>query len=111
MRLYIAGPMSGLPAFNYPAFHMAEAHLQALGYDTLNPARNPKQDSWEGYMRAAIAQIVQADGIAFLAGAGNSRGALIEMRLGRELDMPVKPLNEWPPINTWAEDWREEMGA
>jgi len=37
--IYIAGPMSGLPEFNYPAFFAAAEQLTAAGYDVLNPAR------------------------------------------------------------------------
>lgn len=95
MRLYIAGPMSGLPDFNYPAFHAAEAQLWAAGYETLNPANNGEQDSWEGYMRAAIAQVIQADGIAYLPGAYSSRGARLELRLAEELGMATAPLDSW----------------
>lgn len=97
MRLYIAGPMSGLPEFNYPAFHAAEAQLKAAGYETLNPATNAKPDpeTWEGYMRAAIAQVVQADGIAYLPGAYQSRGAKLELRLAEELGMKSAPLDAW----------------
>lgn len=96
-KLYIAGPMSGLPEFNYPAFHAAEAQLQAAGYETLNPATNAKPDpeTWEGYMRAAIGQVIQADGIAFLPGAAGSRGARIEMKLGWDLSLDVRPLHGW----------------
>lgn len=95
MRLYIAGPMSGLPEFNYPAFFDAESDLTAFGYKTLNPARNPKQDCWEGYMKAAIAQVVQADGIAFLPGSHASEGARLELFLAGRLGIPIKPLAEW----------------
>lgn len=95
MRLYIAGPMSGLPDFNYPAFHAAEARLRAAGYETLNPANNGERDSWEGYMRAAIAQVVQADGIAYLPGSYGSRGARLELRLAEELGMKTAPLDSW----------------
>ncbi|MGK3957871.1 DUF4406 domain-containing protein [Arthrobacter sp. R4] len=94
-KLYIAGPMSGLPEYNYPAFHAAEARLKAAGYETLNPANNPEQDSWEGYMRAAIAQVVQADGIAYLPGSYSSRGARLELRLAEELSMKTAPLDSW----------------
>ncbi|MDQ5860685.1 MAG: DUF4406 domain-containing protein [Actinomycetota bacterium] len=87
--------MSGLPDFNYPAFYDAESQLCAFGYDTLNPARNPEQDSWEGYMREAIAQVVQADGIAFLPGSKDSRGARLELNLAEVLRMDVRPLHEW----------------
>ena len=31
-RIYIAGPMSGLPEFNHPAFHAAAAQLRGAGY-------------------------------------------------------------------------------
>lgn len=97
MKLYIAGPMTGLPKYNYPAFHAAEAQLKAAGYETLNPATNGEQDSWDGYMRAAIAQVVQADGIAYLPGAYGSRGARLELHLAEELRMKTAPLDAWLP--------------
>lgn len=37
-RLYIAGPMSGLPQFNFPAFYAAAEALRAQGYDVVSPA-------------------------------------------------------------------------
>jgi hypothetical protein len=89
--------MSGLPEYNYPAFHAAEAELRAAGHGVFNPARNGEQDSWEGYMRAAIAQVVQADGIAFLPGSHDSRGARVELSLADVLGMEVRPLHEWLP--------------
>ena len=95
MKLYIAGPMSGLPEWNYPAFHAAEAQLRAAGYETLNPALNHPQDCWEGYMRAAIAQVIQSDGIAYLPGSGASRGARLELHIGSQLSLDVRPLDEW----------------
>lgn len=95
MKLYIAGPMSGLPSFNYPAFYVAEGHLTASGYGVLNPARNDKQESWEGYMRAAIAQVIQADGVAFLPGSETSRGAQLELTIAKALGIEAKPVHEW----------------
>ena len=38
MRVYISGPMSGLPELNFPAFHAAAASLRAKGLDVVNPA-------------------------------------------------------------------------
>lgn len=32
IRVYLAGPMSGLPGFKFPAFHAAAARLRAFGY-------------------------------------------------------------------------------
>lgn len=37
-KIYIAGPMRGLPHYNYPAFMRAEARLSAMGYEVVNPA-------------------------------------------------------------------------
>lgn len=95
MKIYIAGPMSGLPEYNYPAFHAAASELAALGHEVLNPATNPEQSSWEGYMRAAIAQVIQADAIAYLPGSYESRGARLELEIAGELGMEAKPLYEW----------------
>ena len=94
-KIYIAGPMSGLPEWNYPAFHAADVKLSAMGHETLNPANNPAEDCWEGYMRAAIKQVILAEGIAYLPGSGASRGARLELHIAGELGLDVRPLGEW----------------
>lgn len=48
MRVYIAGPMSGRPQFNFPAFDAAAKKLRDMGWQVVNPA---ELDSPE--MRAA----------------------------------------------------------
>lgn len=90
-RIYLAGPMTGLPDFNFPAFNAQAARLRALGYAVCNPAENPEPPckSWEGYMRAAIAQLVTCDTIAMLPGWQNSRGARVERHLALDLAMPA----------------------
>lgn len=39
MTVYIAGPMTGIPNYNFEAFFAAEAALLEQGYRVLNPAR------------------------------------------------------------------------
>ena len=38
MRIYVAGPMTGHPELNFPAFHAAATELRALGHHVENPA-------------------------------------------------------------------------
>lgn len=102
-RLYIAGPMSGLPEFNYPAFRRADRDLRAAGYDVLNPAdidaaHNPMPDApqaWDWYMRHALRMVVAADAVALLDGWWRSRGAALEHHVARALDMDAEPVSEW----------------
>lgn len=37
-NIYIAGPMRGIPEFNFPAFHAAAAKFEAKGWSVFNPA-------------------------------------------------------------------------
>lgn len=89
MKTYIAGPMTGLPDFNFPAFHEAAARLRARGDTVLNPAENPDPPckSWVGYMRMAIAQLVQCDAVFLLPGWRDSRGARLEVEIARQLGL------------------------
>jgi hypothetical protein len=94
-RLYLAGPMTGYPEFNYPAFFAAEHLLRTAGHVVLNPARNPKQDGWDGYMRAALAQVIQAEGIAVLPDWQMSAGAALEVHIAHALRVPVHSVEHW----------------
>lgn len=98
--LYLAGPMSGLPQFNYPAFGHAAVTLRGLGYAVLNPADNPLPPcggTWQGWMRAAITQLVQADAVAFLPGWELSAGATLERDLAHRLAMPCMRVDDIGP--------------
>lgn len=104
-RLYIAGPMTGLPEFNYPAFREAEAQLRALGFDVLNPVNaedhNPTPGTpqeWDWYMRHALRMVLEADALAMLPRWWKSRGAMLEAQVATALGMPVEPVAHWRVI-------------
>lgn len=42
-KIYIAGPMTGHPEFNFPAFYAAEAELVAQGWTVFNPAKKDEE--------------------------------------------------------------------
>lgn len=101
MKLYLAGPMTGLPQFNFPAFHAAAAALRTAGYDIVSPAeldsdavkavaeKSPDGkldaagevagETW-GDMLARDVKIIAdtVDGIVFLPDWHKSRGARLE---------------------------------
>jgi hypothetical protein len=101
MIIYIAGPMTGIDQFNYPAFNAAATHLQARGHDVLNPVDSEKHNdsgspqTWDWYMRHAIRMLLTADSVALLPGWERSRGARLEFHLSTELHLDVRPLESW----------------
>ena len=84
--------MTGLPEYNYPAFHTATARLRGCGYHVENPAETPEQASWAGYMRHAVAKLITCDRVMTLPGWGDSRGAQTEVAIAHVLGMPVQPV-------------------
>lgn len=98
MKVYIAGPMTGLPDFNYPAFFAAARQLVARGHEPINPARREGREgcsTWQDYMRAALRDVAEADGIALLPGWQDSRGARLERSVGIRLGIEVRMLADW----------------
>jgi hypothetical protein len=96
--LYIAGPMSGLPDSNYPAFFRAEEDLRSAGYSRiLNPARAvcPPNSEWHVWMVSGLEMVLRAEALAMLPGSQNSRGASLERHVAEALGKPVAPLSEW----------------
>lgn len=43
--IYIAGPMSGYPEFNFPAFYRAAEKFKHLGYNVFNPANKSNEEA------------------------------------------------------------------
>lgn len=108
-RLYLAGPMSGYPDHNFPAFEEAATMLRKSGYIVVSPHETACSDgsvagskSWEEYLRYDIVAMMNgADAIATLPerpGFNPSKGMRIEMQLARSLGWQVCSVQEW--LNT-----------
>lgn len=111
--IYIAGPMRGIPNFNFPLFFKVEEDLRAEGWEVFNPARkdcelfdegmgrdNPEGSiDWasETYgfdLRVALQHDTSwicnyATAIYMLPGWENSKGAMAEHALACALDLEV----------------------
>lgn len=90
-RIYVAGPMTGLPEFNFPAFNKAAEDLRKLGWHVENPAEHGhvKGADWEDYLRYDIGRLSTCKSIFLLPGWPNSRGARLEVSIARALDMDI----------------------
>jgi hypothetical protein len=91
MRIYIAGPMTGLPEFNYPSFHAVAQTLRDEGFAVVNPAEicPDFEATWEYYMRNALTGMLTCDAIYLLKGWDKSKGACLEKHVAVTLGMTV----------------------
>lgn len=100
-RIYISGPMSGLPEHNFPAFHGAAAKLRAVGYEVVNPAEINEDTTltWEQCLRADIRALCDCDTVALLPGWEDSKGAHLEVHVAHRLGIKVKRIDD---LVTWV---------
>lgn len=91
MKIYLSGPMTGLPEYNYPAFHDAAKRLREQGHDVVSPAELHGDDilTWEQYMRADIKALCDCDTLALLPGWESSRGAHLELHIAHRLGIRI----------------------
>lgn len=97
MRIYVAGPMTGLPDYNLPAFAAATSELQSLGYDAVNPGRHGVIDGfgWQDYMRRGLGELLTCEAVALLPAWETSRGANLEVHVAKALNYPVRSIPDW----------------
>jgi len=110
-KIYLAGPMSGIPEFNYPLFKEVTAKLRAQGHEVFSPAEaddrrhgtdiskgnkngDPKQAAKEhGFsLRDALCEDLtyickEADTIVLLPGWERSFGSGAEWATARALNL------------------------
>lgn len=101
--LYVAGPMSGVPEWNAPAFQVAADTLRAAGYEVIDPAERSRHLSDEEidevtygeWLRGGLKELLKATGVALLPGWRDSRGASLERSVADALGMPVGTVEWW----------------
>ena len=90
-RVYVAGPMTGIEDFNYPAFNAVADQLRVQGYEVENPADHGIVEGaqWADYMAYDLTRLGLCGKVAVLPGWENSKGARLEVHIARELGMKV----------------------
>lgn len=117
MKIYLAGPMRGIPNFNFPAFDYAAAKLRAQGFEVFSPAERDRvihgdklEDNATGDEAEATKAVgfslrealgadthyicMTADAIALLPGWEKSSGANGEYALSKALGHTVITLGK-----------------
>lgn len=107
--LYLAGPMSGIPQFNFPAFIEAAAVLRDVGMKIISPAELDDPDTvaaamaspdgkaahtngqtWGDFLARDVRLIAnECGGIVLLPDWHLSRGARLEAYVGLLCDHPM----------------------
>jgi len=113
LRVYLAGPMTGRAEWNFPAFREAAAELRALGFDVVSPheldevtgfdSTAPVNEFTHEHLLAALRRdvlaVLDADGVATLAGWELSRGARAEVSLAYAARIPARSVAEWARLH------------
>ncbi len=109
MRVYLAGPMTGLPFHNFKAFFDAEDSLVRIhDWDVVNPARNRGGDDfltayanheadpkpWEWYLKVDLCAMLSCDAVITLPNWAYSKGAQFEVEVARRVGIPVRSISD-----------------
>lgn len=115
MKIYVAGPMRGIPEHNYPAFIAATADLRAQGHEVFSPVEwdikthGPSGcNAGEFDLRAALAADLEwicrsADAVALLPGWENSKGAQAELATARAIGLVVVEIADGVPFPSFTD--------
>lgn len=94
--LYIAGPMSGYPECNYPAFYSAADKLRSVGYLVVNPADTGAEGGqYTDLIKKDLQLLLDCDGVAVIEKWWESVGARNEVCNAGILKKPVRSVDEW----------------
>lgn len=99
----LSGPMTGIPKYNYPAFHEAERKLKILGCKVYSPARNEiiEGKPWGSYVGDyldVLRKVHEEHGehvlMGLLKGHQKSDGSAAEKGLARHYGWDLIELDE-----------------
>ena len=113
MKIYLAGPMRGLPGFNFPAFASAACELRRLGHEVWSPHERDEAEGFDPdrseaaplayYMQFDLPAVCRSDAVVCLAGWAASKGARLEVHVARAVGLPVLSYPSLAPVSILEE--------
>lgn len=111
MKIYLAGPMRGIPDFNFPKFNQVADLLRTMGHEVFNPAEKGEEALIEtdpelvdklAFRRRVFAIDTEyicnhAEAIVLLPGWEKSTGAIAEEALAHTIGLVRYEWPECPP--------------
>lgn len=94
-KIYLSGPMQGLPEHNVPAFNRAAETLRALGHEVMNPGEHQneaRRDLKPVFLSYCEYIIHRADMLVILPGWENSKGVAAEKALAEVFNLEIRYL-------------------
>jgi hypothetical protein len=107
MKLYVAGPITGIKDYNKPNFDAAATFLRNEGYHAITPfdlaVVDPCLESdWNANMKRCIKYLVDMDVLVTIPGWTKSKGARLEVLIAQQIGLPLYSLeyrdNEVPAL-------------
>lgn len=94
MKVYLSGPMKGIPNLNFDAFAEAASRLRLDGHEVFNPAAaNLEKLTLRQIFAYELEWICrEAEAIALLPGWENSEGVAAELATAKVLGLEIIPL-------------------
>lgn len=123
MKVYLAGPMTGRPQFNFPAFDAAAAELRERGIEVVSPAEMDSPEvreaalaspdgapdsapgEWADFLARDIQMVCDpsVEAVVVLPGWEASKGATFETDVARRLGKPVLAYPDLEPVERTGE--------
>lgn len=112
-KVYISGPMTGIPNLNADAFAAAAKRLRNRGYKVISPPEQDRltfgaledsgneSDTWKRCLRRDLRDLLDCSCIHLLSGWQRSKGATLEMMVAKEIGLKFVDDRgrEVPPVN------------